>query len=39
MLEKGIMITSAFYSTYAHKDEDYEMLDKISNEVSEKLEV
>ena len=39
MLEKGIMITSAFYSTYAHKDKDYDMLDNISNEVLEKLEV
>ena len=25
MLEKGIMITSVFYSTYAHEDDDYEM--------------
>jgi len=39
MLEKGIMITSAFYSTFAHKDEDYDMLDNISDEVLEKVEV
>ena len=39
MLNKGIMITSVFYPSYAHNAEHYELLNQISNEVLEKLEV
>ena len=38
MLEKGIMITSVFYPTFAHKQNHFDLLNDISNEVFKTLE-
>jgi len=38
MLEKGIMLTSVFYSTFAHKQNHFDLLNDISNEVFKTLE-